>query len=256
MTPYSLPAKRDHHSPEKRQRQRRSGALALDLFCGAGGVSRGLQRAGFRVWGIDSKEQPRYAGDRFIQDDALGMMREEGFLSSFDFIWASPPCKAHTRLNSIRGGGDQGYADLIPLVREYLISSGKPYCIENVGGSTLKSCAITLCGEMFGLQTYRHRLFETSFQIRAPRHPRHKARNAPMSKSPLPGEYMHVVGHFADLPAARRAMGIDWMSREEISQAIPPAYSQYIGEYFLRNHYGTSAEDRAGDSSDQDQLSA
>ena len=139
---------------------------ALDLFCCAGGATKGLQRAGFHVTGVDINPQPRYCGDAFIQGDAL-----EVDLRGYDFIWASPPCQAYSRLRHLH---PKDRPELIPSVRRRLVASGTPYCIENVEGAPLGDSGflIMLCGTMFGLQTKdgrgelrRHRLFETSFSI-------------------------------------------------------------------------------------------
>lgn len=136
--------------------------LALDLFCGAGGASMGLHRAGFHVTGVDIRPQPRYPF-RLWQGDAL-LIRHK--LRSFDFIWASPPCQAFTAYKR-RPNHVADRDDLIPMVRELLIESGKPFVIENVPGAPLEN-PITLCGSMFGLDVRRHRLFEASFPILVP----------------------------------------------------------------------------------------
>jgi DNA (cytosine-5)-methyltransferase 1 len=140
---------------------------ALDLFCCAGGATKGLQRAGFHVTGVDIKPQPRYCGDAFHQADALTFP-----LEGFDFIWASPPCQAFTALRFMPTAKD--HPNLIPETRARLVEANIPYCIENVPGAPLGDSGylIMLCGTMFGLQTRdgraelrRHRLFETSFSI-------------------------------------------------------------------------------------------
>lgn len=142
---------------------------ALDLFCGAGGVSVGLERAGFDVTAVDIHPMPHHRGGKFIQADALTFP-----LEGFDFIWASPPCQAHSSLRHLCKG--KKYPDLIDATRQRLISSGAPWCIENVPGAPLGSVGgyplLLLCGTMFGLMTpdgraeiRRHRLFETSFWI-------------------------------------------------------------------------------------------
>ena len=144
---------------------------ALDLYSGAGGVSVGLERAGFDVTAVDINPQPHHRGGHFIQADALEVLQEIDWLLGFDFIWASPPCQAFTTLRHLNG---KEYPNLIPATRAGLIAAGVPYCIENVPGAPLgESGWLTmLCGTMFGLQTpdgraeiRRHRLFETSFSI-------------------------------------------------------------------------------------------
>lgn len=140
---------------------------AVDLFCGAGGATRGLQLAGFHVTGIDHRPQPRYVGDHFIQADALAPPVD---LREFDLIWASPPCQAHTALKSM--WNKRHHEDRIPETRTMLIASGRPYVIENVPGAPLKA-TIRLCGTMFGLrcddaELQRHRWFETNFGVLEP----------------------------------------------------------------------------------------
>ena len=191
---------------------------ALDLFCGAGGAAMGLHLAGYEVTGVDINPQPRFPFE-FIQGDALKVS-----LKGYDFIWASPPCQAFTLAQRIR---KNAHPDLIAPIRKRLRASGIPYVIENVDGAPLID-PITLCGAMFNLQTYRHRIFECSFPIAQPFHPPHKAKTTKMGRPPKAGEFMHVVGNFSGVKAARKAMGIDWMSRDELSEAIPPVYSKFI----------------------------
>lgn len=200
---------------------------ALDLCCKAGGAGRGLKKAGFRVLGMDIEYQFRYGGDLFMPANVLDLPVE--FLRAFDFLWASPPCQAHTNAQRIRG---YEHPDLIEPVRALLKASGVPYCIENVPGAPLIK-PVELCGAMFGLRTYRHRLFECSFPIEAPPHPKHERPTTKMGRKPKDGEFIHVVGNFSGVAAAREAMGIDWMTRDELREAIPPAYSEYIAKAFL-----------------------
>lgn len=192
---------------------------ALDLFCGAGGVGKGLHDAGFDVVGVDIVPQRRYPFP-FIQADAMQVS-----FSGFDFIWASPPCQAYTLCQRIR---DNDHPDLIGPLREKLNVSGVPWVIENVVGAPLND-PIELCGSMFGLRVYRHRLFECPFSIDAPLHPEHTAPLRKMGRPVRDGEFMHVVGNFSGVPLARKAMGIDWMMRDELKEAIPPAYAEYVG---------------------------
>jgi len=195
---------------------------ALDLFCGAGGVSEGLRRAGFEVTGVDLAEQPRYRGGVFVQDDAL-----EYPLGGFDFIWASPPCQAHTALRSVTGGRE--YPDLIPATRDRLQGSGIPWVIENVPGAPLRH-GFMLCGQSFGLKVYRHRLFEPSFGVLSPPCPGHPEAVPKAGRGPSPGGYICVTGNTVGaVEFGGPAMGIDWMNRRELSQAIPPAYAEWIG---------------------------
>lgn len=201
---------------------------ALDLFCGAGGVSVGLERAGFDVVGVDIKPQPRHRGGRFVQADAL-----EYSLDGFDFIWASPPCQAFTAYKR-RPDHVKACDDLIPVMRDRLVASGTPYCIENVAGSSLNATAM-LCGSMFGLHVRRHRYFECSFGFLTP-DCRHDAlpRQYPSATNRRHLRRTVEVGVWRiPLDVQQRAMGIDWMTRKELSQAIPPAYSEYIGRHAI-----------------------
>jgi len=203
---------------------------ALDLFCKAGGATKGLQRAGLHVTGVDIKPQPRYCGDRFFCDDAMAWLRgERDPLDSFDLIWTSPPCQGYTKAQQIRG---RRHPALIPLIREALQTSGAPYIIENVPGAPLIN-PVLLLGSMFGLGTMRPRLFECSFDVPFALAPTPAARTAKMGRQPKDGEYIHVVGHFANIDYARKAMGIDWMTRDELREAIPPAYSEFLARQMI-----------------------
>lgn len=180
----------------------------------------GLNQAGFKVTGVDIKPQPHYPFD-FILGDAMTVS-----LDGFDFIWASPPCQAYSKAQRIR---NNNHPDLIGPIRERLQQSGKLWVIENVIGAPLIQ-PIELCGAMFGLQVYRHRLFECSFTITPPAHPMHKAPLRKMGRPPSHGEFMHVVGNFSGVQQAREAMGINWMMRDELREAIPPAYAKFCAE--------------------------
>jgi DNA (cytosine-5)-methyltransferase 1 len=203
----------------------------LDLFCGAGGASQGLHLAGFELTGVDIKDQPNYPFN-FIKADA-----SQFDLSGYDFIWASPPCQAHSSLNNVN---KKFYQDFIPIIRSKLQASGKPYVIENVKGAPLINPTI-LCGSSFGLNVWRHRLFESNFLIR-PIGCQHKLFPKPIDVTGTGGYIPHRVNPNGgnsrkprNMKEASEAMGIDWMTRKEISQAIPPAYSQYIGKELLRS---------------------
>lgn len=218
---------------------------SLDLFCGAGGVSVGLQRAGFDVVGVDIRPIPCHRGGEFVKADALTYP-----LEGFDFIWASPPCQRYSSLAALQKGKE--YPDLIPATRERLIASGIPYCIENVPGAPLAGFLTMLCGTMFGLQTpdgraeiRRHRLFETSFSIALRPACDHQARSLSVSganpEAKVPGvwktyptkEERKAGREVISVDDARYAMGIDWMPMKYLSQAIPPAYAEWIGRQAL-----------------------
>lgn len=204
---------------------------ALDLFCGAGGATRGLQLAGFLVTGVDIDSQPRYCGEAFVQADAIAVFGSLGF-AEFDLIWASPPCQRYS-MYSRNLGTAETFPDLVAPVRERLRASGRPYIIENVVGAPLRSPTL-LCGTMFGLPLLRHRLFETSFRISALMHPcRHRGDEIPVYGNGTPEWHRERMGRNVGIEEKRAAMGIDWMTRDELSQAIPPAYSEWLGRQFL-----------------------
>jgi len=204
----------------------------LDLFCGAGGAAVGYNRAGFDVVGVDIAPQPHYPFE-FHQGDALKYLLEHW--REFDHFHASPPCQAFTNAQKIRGNDHPDYIEAtrraFDLIRR--ASPRRQTVIENVPGSPLER-PVTLCGADFGLTTYRHRLFECSFDAKRPvPHEEHVAPLAKMGRPPKPGEFMHVVGHFFGVREARAAMGIDWMSRDELAESIPPAYTEWIGRQLL-----------------------
>jgi hypothetical protein len=198
----------------------------LDLFCGAGGITKGFQQAGFYVVGVDINPQPHYCGDEFIQADALTIN-----LDGYDAYTASPPCQGFSfasHFHSIQAN----YPNLIPATRARLQTTGKPYVIENVSGAPLRK-AIMLCGSMFGLNVTRHRYFETNVLLFQPEHLPHPKKTGKPGAIPRNGEYWCIGGHFGNKQEAQRAMGIDWMdTQHEIANAVPPAYSNYIGNQF------------------------
>jgi DNA (cytosine-5)-methyltransferase 1 len=205
----------------------------LDLFCCQGGASAGYVAAGFDVVGVDLEPQPHYPYD-FHQGDALHYLSH--FWFEFDAIHASPPCQAHTNAQKIRGNQ---HPDLIAPTRKVLQRLGLPYVIENVPGAPLQD-PVELCGAMFGLRTYRHRLFESNVELAVPEHPQHVARTTKMGRRPQPGEYMHVVGNFSGADLARDVMGMPWATRDGLREAIPPAYTEHIGRQLLA-HLGRAA---------------
>lgn len=198
----------------------------LDLFCCQGGAGTGYANAGFEVVGVDISPQPRYPFE-FHQADAIEYARAHG--PKFDAVHASPPCQAHTNAQKLMGNT---HPDLIAPTREALWELGKPFMIENVPGAPLVE-PVELCGEMFGLETYRHRLFETNWELTAPPHPTHVARTTKMGRPPKPGEYMHIVGNFSGVDRGRNVMGMPWANRDGLREAIPPAYTEHIGRQLI-----------------------
>jgi DNA (cytosine-5)-methyltransferase 1 len=230
--------------------------VLLDLYCGAGGAAKGYHDAGFDLVGVDINPQPNYPYE-FHQSDALEFVAEHG--QEFDAIHASPPCQGYSIMRNLPWLRDREYPLLIGPTQAALESLGVPWVIENVMGAKLS--AGWLCGGMFGLPFYRHRYFHASFFWMQPGHPKHQVtirdtredgkpdrsgggRRISLSVHPnpvntawrkthdgngaqKPGE---GVGHAAGWHLAAEAMCIDWMKRDELTQAIPPAYTQYIGE--------------------------
>ena len=280
----------------------------LDLFCGAGGAAMGYYRAGFTdIVGVDIKPQPRYPFE-FIQADALEYLAEHGH--EFDAIHASPPCQGYSIMNNLPWNRDREYPLLILPTLELLKQTGKPYVLENVMGARRGAKGLTkrgleehgleagwLCGTMFGLPFYRHRLFASSFFWMQPGHPKHQnvlrhgqhfdnnggrlsqvafseaednrgveswpnrrggneqngtlrvyQRASGKVEITTPGSPTEPgygltqwqqnglaagIGHIAGWRKAAEAMGIDWMKREELTQAIPPSYAEFIGKALM-----------------------
>ena len=223
----------------------------LDLFCGAGGCTKGYQRAGFYVVGVDIEPQPNYCGDEFIQDDALDYLRDfyfERTFPPFDAIHASPPCPRYSPITRVTGTPED-HPDLVEPTRELLCEMGLPYVIENVPRAPLIGpytlCGATLCPTIVedGVTYFirRHRLFETSFPMMCP----------PCTCSTHKGVTLGIYGggtrqdtraeanpgggntSKANKRQAAALMEIDWMNRTEMCQAIPPAYTEHIGPYLL-----------------------
>ena len=205
---------------------------ALDLFCCAGGASMGLHRAGFEVVGVDIEPQPDYPF-AFEQADALTFP-----LGGFDLIWASPPCQGFTAYKR-RPGHVRPRDNLIPAVRARLVASGMPYIIENVVGAPLEQ-PVTLCGSMFGLDVRRHRAFECSFSVLAPpcNHAAQTPRFACATNRTNLRSTVEVGVWRIPLGVQQRAMGIDWMPLEKLSQAIPPAYAEHLARQWLAQQGG------------------
>ncbi|XVQ08118.1 DNA cytosine methyltransferase [Spirillospora sp. CA-255316] len=202
-----------------------NGLRVLDLCACAGGAGMGYHLAGYAVTAVDIAPQPGNPFP-FLQADALEVLADRSFLARFDLIHISPPCQRYTLAQRIRGND---HPDLITPARPLLEASGLPYVIENVPGAPLRD-PVTLCGAMFpGLRVYRHREFETSIPVTAPPHPGHAAPLRKMGRPPQPGDFIHVVGNFSGVAYARQAMGIGWMTRDELREAIPPAYTNHIG---------------------------
>ena len=213
--------------------------LLLDLFCGAGGAAMGYHRAGFDIVGVDITPHSDYPF-RFLQADALDALRHLWHLNSTlpHAIHASPPCPRYTTLAAGTNGNSDDHPDLVPETRRLIRETGLPYIIENVPGAPLHN-PILLCGEMFGLDVIRHRLFESNTFLWQPEHPPHRGRVAGYRHGEyFDGPYFAVYGDGGgkgSLSDWQAAMGIDWMtSKDDLADAIPPAYTEYIGAQLLQ----------------------
>jgi DNA (cytosine-5)-methyltransferase 1 len=198
----------------------------LDLFCCAGGAAMGYHRAGFEVVGVDIAPQPRYPFE-FHQADAMTFP-----LEGFDAIHASPPCQAFTTAGRQWRAAGKEYPDLVVATRQRLIAAGVPYVIENVQGAPLINPTI-LNGAFFRMLIRRVRHFETSFPMPFMLLPKDARSNFRMGRPPRQGEAITPVGHFSGVAEAKRRMDIDWMNQGELAQAIPPAYTEYIGRQLM-----------------------
>lgn len=200
----------------------------LDLGCCQGGASMGYHRAGFDVLGVDKEPQPKYPFE-FIQADALEYLAEHGM--EYEAVHSSMPCQGYSDTQRLHG---REWPRLIAPTRLILLGMDHPcWVMENVAVAPLLD-AIELCGAMFGLRTYRHRLFESNMPLAAPpTHPAHDAKQTKMGRPPQPGEFMHIVGNFSGVAEGRKAMGIDWMDRDGLRESIPPAYTEFIGTQLM-----------------------
>lgn len=220
----------------------------LDLFCGAGGAAMGYYRAGFEVVGVDIAPQPNYPFE-FHQAEAFDFVEkliDDSWtarfygLPGFDAVHASPPCQAYSDLQHRT---EREYPTLIEPVRLLLHDCGLPYVIENVEGAPLID-PILLCGTMFpGLRVLRHRLFESNVLLVAPAHPKphplvftHDKRKAHYGQLNQDTSFVQVTGGGNSTVANKAAaMGIDWMTGAELNEAIPPAYTEWVGLQVARS---------------------
>jgi DNA (cytosine-5)-methyltransferase 1 len=210
----------------------------LDLFCGAGGCAKGYQEAGFYVVGVDIAFQQNYAGDEFYTYDAMQVLEEWTSPSDFDAIHASPPCQQYSRAMKHLA---HDKPMLIQPVIGMLKRSGVPWVVENVVGAPIPTQStldgrhgVELCGSMFGLKVQRHRLFETSFTIQAPRGCDHSmpAMNphCQSGREAIREEF----GPGTTESAWREEMGVPWMTKQEAREAVPPAFTAHIGGFLLQ----------------------
>lgn len=215
----------------------RTAVKLLDLFCCAGGAAKGYADAGFEIIGVDRDPQPNYPYE-FIQGDAL----EIGAILIFevDAVHASPPCQAYSTQTQDKSRHER----LIEPTRELLVASGLPYVIENVEGARKELVdPVRLCGSSFGLNVRRHRYFETNWPLKGK--PCHHAWQTPRFRSLAIAQHragrkasvVGVHGHLnypGEFEIRQKAMGIDWMTNDELVESIPPAYTRYIGRQLVR----------------------
>lgn len=225
----------------------------LDLFCGAGGAGTGYHLAGFDVVGVDIAPQPDYPFE-FVQEDAIYVL-EMPLPKTFDAIHASPPCQRYTAMKSMWNHKGDAHPDLVEPVRNRLVSLGLPWVMENVPGAPMEH-SLMLCGTMFGLGTgeyelRRHRLFETSFPILGPTcqhekptigiygdHARDRRR---VNGSKDRGRDI-ATDEATRIALGKEAMGMPWITRwRSASEAIPPAYTEFIGTQLLAQLCDTRA---------------
>ena len=199
----------------------------LDIFCGAGGASKGYRQAGFEVEGLDIKHGKRYPF-KYLRLNVMELQPSD--LAEYDLIHASPPCQTHsiTRNLRIAQGKQTDKLDLIEPTRALLQASGKPYVIENVPGAPLFK-PILLCGSAFDLKVRRHRLFESNLELKGTVC-NHKKQGRPVGVYGSMRDEIPSGGKTAEsIEQAREAMGIDWMIWGELVEAIPPVYTEYLG---------------------------
>jgi len=202
----------------------------LDLFCGVGGASVGYAQAGFEVHGVDLKHGKRYPFT-YLRADVLDVLQDQEFINQFDVIHASPPCQTHSITQHLRNaqGKSTSKVDLIPQTRAALVASGKPYIIENVPGSPLID-PVQLCGSSFGLKVRRHRLFESNMPLKGSIC-NHKEQGRPIGVYGSLNDQIPNGGKTAQtIDEARQAMGMDWAIWTELVEAIPPAFTKYLGD--------------------------
>jgi hypothetical protein len=229
----------------------------LDAYCCAGGATRGYQRVGLKMLGIDKVARPNYCGDAFVQADALkfldllihanGRVRlEDGRLIEIVFVHASPPCQEANTLTIVNraNGWGRDHEQLLPATRELLDETGLPYVIEQPASrrTGLMRTDLRLCMDMFPVQpprVFRHRDFElSSMKVDQPRHVPHRGRVRGWRHGEYhAGDYVAAYGSGggkATVAEMQHALGIDWTDvREELTEAIPPAYTEHIGRAFL-----------------------
>lgn len=220
----------------------------LDLFSGAGGCSYGYYLAGFDVTAVDIIQQDDHPGSGlyafpgmiFVRADAINYGTE--FAHEFHAVHASPPCQAHSALRHLHP--DKDYECFLERTRSILERLSCPWVIENVPGAPLIN-PVMICGSFFGLRVRRHRLFESNMPLRGTAC-KHKEQGRPIDVSGTGGRRINrrKDDHGGNtmkprnIVEARMAMGVDWMRRYELSQSIPPAYTEFIGKQLMEHIRG------------------
>jgi DNA (cytosine-5)-methyltransferase 1 len=212
----------------------------LDLFSGAGGSAMGYARAGFDVVGVDHVMQPRYPFEHYV-GDALEFLAAHGH--EYDAVHASPPCHDHSNVSgrNRKASGPKGTGWMLNATIDALRALGRPFVVENVETADFPAdlFRVRLCGSSFGLDVRRHRWFVSNVAMLTPpcahglQRPRFRSldsRQAGLASVVGVHGHLNYAGEFA---LRCRAMGIDWMTNAELSQAIPPAYTQFIGEWLM-----------------------
>lgn len=220
--------------------------VILDLFCGAGGAAMGYSRAGFDVVGVDINPQPRYPFE-FHQGNAMNAVvyMLAPYLKRFDAIHASPPCQRYSRMSNCKPGLSDTYPDLVDPIRQLLIESGIPWIIENVPDSPVRP-DYELCGCMFGMKSRRPRWFETSWGNFGLNLPHHHERPAFNPQNQRGRELIRQQFGKGDPDRMwREDVGVEWMNRAEGREAIPPAFTEFIGRQLM--DYLTASTKESGE---------
>ncbi len=212
---------------------------ALDVMRRAGGTGMGLHLAGFEVTGIDVEDMAGVYPFKFIHGDGIDYASEHG--AEYDLIVAGPPCQYDAMLTAGTNAGKFTYPDLLEPTRAALLSTGRPFIIEQPPGRATKRMRVDLklCGEMFGLDVIRHRNFEIhGVEVPQPAHIPHRGRVAGMRHGVwYEGPYFAVYGEGGGKGSVAQwqaAMGIDWTDdRKNLAEAIPPRYFEYIGRHVI-----------------------
>lgn len=212
--------------------------VLLDICCRQGGASKGYQDAGFYVIGVDIEPQPKHKGDEFICADGLEVLRaliadQRALGVHISAIHTSWPCQGYSITNVIMKGS---YPKLIEHGRELLQEIGLPYVQENVESPetlAVMKDPVLLCGQQFGLNTYRHRLFESNLPLPVPEHQEHTRTAIKMGRALQEGDLYQAIGNFSNVDYVRRDMKVPWMTREGIRECIPPVYAEYIGRQIM-----------------------